>query len=129
MVADNYPASTVGVYTSNGLILAGSTSVAPTVATPIATAAVTTSSSASPSAGTNQPISKQDLDFARVAVLYIFQETKLDEAVVAQEKLQAFFVGGGFNASILDVGGSMSVDFGKGTVSLGNGTVVGAKVG
>ena len=126
--AGNYPASTVGVYTSNGLILAGSTSVAPTVATPIGTATASTASSAPP-AGTNQPISRHDLDFARVAVLYIFQQTKLEEAVLAQEKLQAFFVGGGFNGSSLDVGGSMSVDFGKGTVNLGNGTVVGVKVG
>ncbi|KAL9120647.1 MAG: hypothetical protein Q9187_002797 [Circinaria calcarea] len=128
MVADNYPASTIGVYTSNGLILAGSTSVTPTVATPVPTATTTTTSSAS-SVATNQPISKEDLDFARVAVLYIFQLTKLDEAVLAQEKLQAFFVGGGFNGSTLNVGADRSVDFGTRTVSLGNGTVVGAQVG
>lgn len=127
MAANNYPASTVGVYTSNGLILADSTSITPTVATPVPTATVTTSSSASSSVATNQPVSKEDLDFARVAVLYIFQLTKLDEAVLAQEKLQAFFVGGNFNGSTLNVGADRNVDFGTRTVSLGNGTVVGAK--
>lgn len=73
-----------------------------------------------------------ELDFAREAVLFIFQEKDLDTAVSAQEKLAAALKGveqggGGkaVNLSAMDAGGDVVVDFGKWTVDLGNGTLFG----
>lgn len=107
--------------TSNSIILAAPSN-APSSATATA-AAPSPSTSSSP--GTH-PITQQILDFARVAVLFIFQETNLTSAVQAQENLQqALFDASSFNASKTAVGGRMVVDFGTFTVNLGNGTLYG----
>jgi len=61
-----------------------------------------------------------------VAVLFIYQETSLTSAVLAQSSLQqALFDASSFNASKTAVGGGVAVDFGKFTVDLGNGTLYG----
>ncbi|MCJ1483750.1 hypothetical protein MMC06_003918 [Schaereria dolodes] len=116
------------VYTSNGIVFA-----APSVANASPTMAATVSSP-SPSGNSSLPISTQpsdisqrDLDFARVAVLYVLQETALDAAVAAQEKLQAFLMQGNFNGSTIGVGAGVVVDFEKEVVILQNGTSVGGK--
>ena len=123
-----YPSSAGGFYTSDGIILASSTAKTPslTIPTPLITATATATASAS---ATSQTVSPRDIDFARVVVLYIFQETRLDNAVVAQGKLQGLFDGGGFNRSDIAVGNGVTVNFGTGTVNLGNGTVVGGSGG
>ena len=119
-------ASTAAVYTSNGIIFAGSTTSTAsfTIPTPLATASsIASSFTPTPSGSSSQHVQK-DLDFARVAVLYIFQETKLDNAVNAQENLQKYFLNG-FNRSSIDVGNGFTLDFQRGTLRLGNGTTVG----
>lgn len=110
--------------TSNSIILAAPSN-APSLAT--ATASAPTPSTSSP--GTH-PITQQILDFARVAVLFIYQETSLGSAVQAQSSLQqALFDASSFNASKTAVGGGVVVDFGKFTVDFGNGTLFGGGKG
>lgn len=101
-----------------------------------ASATPTTSSSPPPevsytssTAETNQTA----LDFARVAVLYIFQLSRdLHTAADAQEHLQAYFrSGAGSSGQIADsrnltLGGSYSIDLNDFTLSVPNGTNVGA---
>ncbi|KAL8710231.1 MAG: hypothetical protein Q9220_005162 [cf. Caloplaca sp. 1 TL-2023] len=77
------------------------------------------------------------LDFARTAILFIFQERDLATAVTAQENMQAVFSpaaaegsgSGTFNASVRDVGSGILVDWGKLSLDLGNGTSFGGKGG
>lgn len=106
--------------TSNSIIFAASSNAPSATGT---ASAPTSSTSSSP--GTH-PITQQILDFARVAVLFIYQETSLTSAVLAQSSLQqALFDASSFNASKTAVGGGVVVDFGKFTVDLGNGTLYG----
>lgn len=73
----------------------------------------------------------QILDFARVATLFVFQETSsLDTAVSAQEKLQAALTSeskgsGAKDFTHAEIGNGIIVDLEKFTVDLGNGTVFG----
>ncbi len=68
------------------------------------------------------------LDFARVAILYVLQETGWDTAVSAQQRLQSFL-------SSRQTGSSVSVTTGFGldlqqhVLVLANGTVVGGGMG
>ena len=124
----SYPSSAAGVYTSNGIILAGATTSIGSFTTPTPLATATTTSAAPPSS-TSQTVSQNDFDFARVAVLYIFQETRLDTAVMAQGKLQGLFDGDGFNRSDITVGDEITINFGTGTIRFGNGTFFGGRGG
>ncbi|KAF1809891.1 hypothetical protein P152DRAFT_142628 [Eremomyces bilateralis CBS 781.70] len=81
---------------------------------------------------TSPPISgtsTQIMDFARTAVLYILQESRnLDDAVLAQERLQAYFSrasSGSTKDSRVDAGNRNIVDLSGLRVKLGNGTVAG----
>lgn len=68
------------------------------------------------------------LNFARVAVLFIFQETDLDTAVAAQGKLQSELMGSKLNEASV-ASGKIVVHFGNYSVTLANGTVFGGGKG
>lgn len=69
------------------------------------------------------------LDFARTAVLFIFQETSsLDSTTAALSKLQATLSNGKtFDASNTSAGGNVTVDLSALTVGFGNGTLYGGR--
>jgi len=127
-VAFPTPASTASgiVVTSDGLLLAGSTTApSPTAASATASAASATPTAALTSGQT--PITHEDLDFARIVVLFIFQEYSLGAAITAQQGLQGVLIGNTFSPGTVAVGGNVTVDFSLGTVKLSNGTVVGGE--
>ena len=130
--------------TSNGLVYAapsGATSPESTASSSSGSTspAQPTSSSISPSTSSSnsnsepasRPLSPNVLDFARIVILFIFQERDLTTAVAAQGNIQAVFgpasSGGDFNSSVRDVGAGIKVDWGKMSVDLGNGTEFGGK--
>jgi len=98
--------------TSNGIIMAAPTGTA--------TAA---NSAATPSA---LVVDDAMLDFARISVLFILQQTmQLDTAVSAQAGIQSLFSKGEKGAQTVKVGGGITVDFSAMQVMLSNGTAVG----
>lgn len=104
--------------TSNDIIFA-----APTESPPAAT-------SSAPAPGSDQKtITSTVLDFARTAVLFIFQETSsLEITTAALNKLQATLSNGKtFDASETSAGGNITVDLSALTVGFGNGTLYGGK--
>ncbi|MCJ1400098.1 hypothetical protein MMC11_003301 [Xylographa trunciseda] len=125
------PQNTPGVATSNSVVFAVSTA-APSVSSTLE-ASVTMSSPAfaSPTAATlpngQVPITQQDLDFARIAVLYILQQSSLTAAITAQQSLQGVLIGSSFVAGPVQVGNNATVNFEAETISLVDGTVVGRK--
>ncbi|SLM34716.1 hypothetical protein LPUS_03641 [Lasallia pustulata] len=129
------PSSTTAFSLGSGAITSNSILLAAPITTQ-ATPAPSTTPTATPSAPASTPASSSDgiaitdavLDFARVAVLFIFQETSLDTAVTAQGKLQSQLMGSVLGESSVAAGG-MVVYFGNSSVALGNGTVVGGGKG
>lgn len=111
----------MNVVTSNEIILAGPTGVVtpnPSSTTTGSEIAVQTSATA--------PVPQTAFDFARVAVLFIFQENSLNDAVVARDRLsEALKNAKTYNSKPVNAGQSIQVDFGKLTLSFGNGTVFG----
>lgn len=96
------------------------------------TSATTTAATATPSASFD--VSTEIVDFARVAVLYIFQEQTLDDASNAQTSIQNFFrdVGSGQNttsAMNVTLGGGNTIDFVDLSVDIGDGQKVGGRGG
>ena len=77
----------------------------------------------------SKPITPTVLDFARTAILFIFQETgDRSAATAATERLQLLLSGGEtYDASQTSVGGSTTVDLSALTVRFGNGTVYGGR--
>ncbi|KAL9138223.1 MAG: hypothetical protein Q9175_000549 [Cornicularia normoerica] len=104
--------------TSNNIIFA-----APTGDPPAATSSAPTSTS------DEKAITSTVLDFARTAVLFIFQETSsLDITTTALHKLQATLINGKiFDASDTSAGGNITVDLSALTVGFGNGTFYGRR--
>ncbi|KAI9796691.1 MAG: hypothetical protein M1833_006031 [Piccolia ochrophora] len=105
--------------TINGIVFASD--MAPT-----ARPTVTDSPSSRPSSNPSSSFEVDDsiLDFARVSVLYILQESNFDKAVAAQGRLQNF-VALGQGSRTVDVGSGMTVDFEDLTLDLGSGDVGG----
>ena len=114
----------MNIVTSNEIILAGPTGVvvpSPSSTTTCSNPAVQTSATA--------PLPQNAFDFARVAVLFIFQETSLNDAVVARDRLsEALKNAQTYKINPINAGQSIEVDFGKLTLSFGNGTVFGGKL-
>ena len=108
--------------TSNSIIFA-----APSGDTPDSAPAATTS--APSSSGDIKPITQPVLDFARTAVLFIFQESSsLETATLALNRLQVTLGGGkSFDSSQTSAGGNITVDLSALTVGFGNGTLYGGK--
>ena len=86
-------------------------------------------SSAPVSTSNGKTITPTMLDFARVAVLFIFQETSsLDITSSALSKLQATLKDGNtFDAGQTSAGGNITVDLSALTVGFGNGTLYGGR--
>jgi len=121
------PSTASGVaLTSEGLLLAGSTT-APSPTASTTGIGIGSTPSATPTALSNgqTPITREDLDFARVCVLFIFQEYSLGAAITAQQGLQGVLIGTAYQPGSVAVGGNVTVDFSRGTVKMQNGTVVG----
>lgn len=114
------------VLTSEGLLLAGSTTAPSPTASTTGTG-IGSISSATPTSLSNgqTPITHEDLDFARVCVLFIFQEYSLGAAITAQQGLQGVLIGTAYQPGSVAVGGNVTVDFSQGIVKMQNGTVVG----
>lgn len=84
------------------------------------------SSPSSPGPLTSDGIPVRAFDFARVAVLLIFQETSLNIAVLANQRLRVALENPKtWNLSAVFATDTILVDFAKFTVNLGNGTIVG----
>ncbi|KZF19298.1 hypothetical protein L228DRAFT_50444 [Xylona heveae TC161] len=98
--------------TSNGIILA-----APTATTP--------STSATPALST-LAINNTVLDFARVSVLFVLQQSmQLNVAVIAQDNIQSFLGDTSVSTNGVVVTGSIMIDFINFQLRLGNGTLFG----
>ena len=106
--------------TSNNIIFAAPTTDSPPAATTSSTPASTSD---------EKTITSTVLDFARTAVLFIFQETSsLEITTTALNKLQATLNNGKtFDASDTSAGGNITVDLSAFTVGFGNGTFYGGK--
>ena len=131
-------ALTTDVATSNGIILAVTSTVildaSPTPSqasanpTKIITKPLSAPSSApsSPGESTSNGIPVRAFDFARVAILLILQETSLNFAVAANQRLRTQLENPKtWNLSAVFATDAILVDFAKFTVKLGNGTTVG----
>lgn len=116
-------AADTDVVTSNEIILAGPTSVVVSSSSSTATGSET-----SISASAIPPVPQKAFDFARVAVLFILQETSLNDAVVARDRLsEALKNAQTYDGNPINAGQSIEVDLGKMTLSFGNGTVFGGR--
>lgn len=127
-----YPAgpTTGGIISTDGIVLASpaATSITTTATTAsVITLTTSASTTTSPSVLTNGqvPITQQDLDFARIVVLYILQESSLGAAITAQQNLQGMLIGTTFKPGIVPVGGNVTANFLLGTVILADGTTAG----
>ncbi|CAK3777432.1 hypothetical protein DOTSEDRAFT_48471 [Lecanosticta acicola] len=106
--------------TSSGIVEAsGTPTLSATSSAPTATVSVTDRT-------------RTALDFARVVVLYILQDSgRLNDAATAQENLQTYFTSGltdsgqSINAQNLSLGNGFSCDVTGFTISTSNGTIVG----
>ncbi|KAL9102684.1 MAG: hypothetical protein Q9163_002206 [Psora crenata] len=119
---------------SNGIVFAadgGSLAPDDNTAPPDATAPAPTSSSSPASAptGSSRTVTPTVRDFARTAILFIFQVTgNLSAATTAMNRLQTLFSDGNtFDASQTSAGGNITVDLSALTVGFGNGTLYGGK--
>ena len=108
-----------------------STKTAQAVATSHGIIYLSGSPSSTPSSSSTST-SSTTLDFARVAILYIFQaSSELDTAITAQDNLQSYFTSGkttdghSINPRNVSLGGDYACDLDKRSLTLGNGTVVG----
>lgn len=129
------------IATSNGIILAASPTDVPeasptpsqVIVNPTGTITRPSSSpsttSSSPGEFTGNGIPVRAFEFARVAVLLIFQETSLNIAVLANKRLRVALENPKtWNLSAIFATDVILVDFAKFTVNLGNGTIVGGNV-
>lgn len=114
--------------TSNGIVFAsGSPSDAPS------SSASTGFDTSAPSSSSSSLLSDSTtLDFARVAVLFVFQVSgQLNNAIAAQENLQSYFTSGTtstgqqMNVSSIDLGADISANLEQHSVTLANGTIIG----
>lgn len=111
--------------TSNGIVYE---SGSPSVASSTPTASSTTSSGSSPTSTSEV----STMDFARVAVLFVFQASgQLGDAVTAQENLQSFYTSGttstgqNINPANVSLGNGFTCDLSGHSIMLSNGTSVG----
>ena len=110
------------------------TAVALSVATTVNGLVFATSSTPSPSGGSSsgggQPASspffvdEDALDFAGVSVLFVLQQTSLDKAITAQQRL-ASFLGNFQTTSTVNLANGLGVDLRKHTFLFVNGTIIG----
>jgi hypothetical protein len=82
----NTPDPASNAITSNGLVFAAPTATAGPSTTPTPSLSL----GSGPYPKTGNAVDDATLDFARICVLYIFQLTTLNTAVIAQENIQMF---------------------------------------
>ena len=121
-----------GAVTSNDIIFAAS-STPPSDATPTPSRPTATGTSVKPSPTSSSPndsssqgIPAKVLDFARVAVLFVFQEKTLNVAIAANKRLQTVLADPKtWNSTTVVSIDTILVDFSKWIVDLGNGSIYG----
>ncbi|KAL8794736.1 MAG: hypothetical protein Q9195_002690 [Heterodermia aff. obscurata] len=127
------PTANAAAATSNGILLDS-----PSATTPSSTSPTSPSSTSTSSSSSSDKVTPTILDFARVVILFIFQEESLTIAVNAQARLQDALEGvqagkggdmGNMPAGNGTSGAAIIVDFVALTVDLGNGTRYGSLVG
>lgn len=115
--------------TSNDIIFAApsvTTYIPPSPATATGTSIEPSPSSSSPNDSSPESIPAKALDFARVVVLFVFQERNLNNAVAANKRLQTVLADPKtWNATPVPAADTILVDFSTWTVDLGNGSVYG----
>ncbi|KAI4185589.1 MAG: hypothetical protein L6R41_004035 [Letrouitia leprolyta] len=127
--------------TSNGLVYAAPSGASSPESPPSSSTPTSSSpSQSSPSSSINNtsstkpaslPLTSNILDFARTAILFIFQERDLATAASAQENMQTLFTpaasGGEFNSTVRNVGAGITIDWAKLNIDFGNGTDFGGR--
>jgi len=122
-----------GTATSNGIVFESGASPTPTTTGSDDASSTSSSSASATSSSSSSGSTDSKQDFARIAILYIFQTSgQLSQAVAAQNSLANYFDG---STSISSSGNSTSVALGNGftcnlqdhKIVLGNGTVVGGR--
>ena len=119
------------VATSAGIVFQQSSTTAAIASQTVAS--VTSVASSTPSAaasGGSSAQSQDTLDFARVAVLYVLDQTSdLDAAIKVQQSMQDLFLQASTNNTLaLNFGGlNITADFDSYALNFGNGTVVGGR--
>ena len=82
--------------------------------------------------GPNANVDMAALDVARIAVMVILQDSnELNDAIIAQQSLQNFFVSGGqsaTNPAAVDIGNGYTVNLQDGQVTNPNGTIYGQRI-
>jgi hypothetical protein len=115
--------------TSNGIVFAGGSPSD----VPSSSSATTSFDTSMPSSPSSPYLSDSTtLDFARIAVLFVFQQSgQLNNAIAAQENLQNYFTSGTtstgqqIDVSSIDLGANYSANLKNHSVTLANGTVIG----
>lgn len=122
------------VATTNGIVYEATSTAAAaaTTAATTSTSAAASSTSASSSADTTSSglnLTQDVIDFARIVVLFIFDQTnELTSAVMAQEKIQTFFTGDSSTNMTMGMSSTnFTLNFSAFSITLQNGTVVGGK--
>lgn len=120
------------VGTSNGIVFQ---LTKPAIATPRSSASSETSTSASSSSSTSSSArasrtpSPETVDFARIAVLFVFEQTgQLNTAVQAQDKIEDFLLSRTNQSDTMSFGTDrvdLSLNFANFSIALGNSTELG----
>ncbi|KAK5107750.1 hypothetical protein LTR62_000726 [Meristemomyces frigidus] len=129
-----------GTATSNGIVFETGSAPSPTPSTPSSdsSSSQTSTSSASTSTSTSTPTysgsgsgTPDPGDFARVAILFVFQSSgQLGAAITAQKNLNDYFSSGGSGGSgneTVALGNGMQADLQNEKLSFSNGTTVGGQ--
>jgi hypothetical protein len=126
---------TTPAVTGGSTVTSESGTVTPTASATSSTAAL--SQSASPTSGGPAPtgtVTDQEIEFARVVVLFVLQETQaVSVAVNAQQQMESFFsqqTKGNATSEKVDVGMgnlSLTADFTKFSITKGDGEVIGGQ--
>jgi hypothetical protein len=132
---------TIGALDPSAGVVSGVSTVTSVDSATSSTALATSSSSQSPSSTSSVPTpsataSDNQIEFAKVVVLFVLQQSRtVSDAVNAQEQLESFFSNqtrGDATSSQVDVGSGdlvITANLDKFTITQGNGQVIGGKDG
>lgn len=129
------PSVPIGSDVSTVTSVAGTTSATGPAATPTSSSADPGATSSTSSSNSSSTVTDQELEFARIVVLYVLQQSRtVSVAVNAQEQMEAFFSTqtSGNASSTVDVGTGnlrLTADFNAFTITTGDGQVIGGKSG
>jgi hypothetical protein len=122
------------IKTSEGIVFQATIAPSATAITSAASKSSTTASSSSspssfpPGRGTR---TAETVDFARIAVLFVFEQTgQLNTAVQAQDSIEEFLLSRSNQSETMSLGADgvdLSLNFASFSISLGNGTELGGK--